>query len=67
MRIRVLGLKLGYIKENGKHLGEGEYDTGEYREFKNKWHAKNLALFNKNCGAYARKQKPLFIPFKDEQ
>lgn len=63
MRTRVLGLKLGYIQEMGKHLGEGEYDAGEYREFKNKWHAQNLSKFNTNCGEYARRTKSLYIDF----
>lgn len=66
MRVRVLGLKLGYIYENGKHLGEGERDTGSYRDFKTESHRNNLSTFNKNCTLYARGQKPLFIPFKDE-
>lgn len=65
MRCRVLGLKMGYIKENGTHLGVGENDTGAYREFKTKCHKENLALFNKNCGLYYARQKPIFIPYKD--
>jgi len=65
-RTRVVGLKLGYIKENGKHLGEGEYDTGEYREFKTASHKRNLSKFNENCRAYASRQKPVYILFKDE-
>ncbi len=65
MRTRVLGFKLGYIKENGKHLGEGEYDTGEYREFKNEAHRKNLPKFNSNCREYISKRKPLYIKFDE--
>lgn len=63
MRVRVAGFKLGYIKENGIHLGVGEHDKGEYREFKTKEHNKYLDKFNADCAAYARKQKSLFIPF----
>lgn len=65
-RIRVLGLKLGYIEEMGLHLGEGEYDVGKYREFKNEWHAKNLGQFNANCRDYYNRRKPLYINFVDE-
>ncbi|KKN72156.1 hypothetical protein LCGC14_0413680 [marine sediment metagenome] len=64
MRIRVIGLKLGYIKENGKHLGEGQHDKGEYREFKTASHKRNLAKFNANCRDYARRIKPLYINFR---
>lgn len=65
MRIRVTGLKLGYIKEMGIHFGEGEADKGEYREFKTKAHQDNLNKFRQNCAAYFQKRKPLYIPFKE--
>jgi GT2 family glycosyltransferase len=65
MRTRVVGFKLGYIKENGKHLGEGDQDTGAYREFKTVSHKRNLAKFNANCREYARRTKPLFISFNE--
>ena len=64
MRTRVVGLKLGYIEENGRHLGEGELDVGPYREFKTASHQNNLAKFNQNCRAYAQRKKPLYIPFE---
>lgn len=64
MRCRVLGLKMGYIQENGTHLGVGENDKGEYREFKTKCHNENLGLFNKNCSLYYSGKKPIYIPFK---
>lgn len=67
MRIRTVGLKLGYLKENGRHVGEGERDVGAYREFKTASHKNNLAKFNHNCRAYMSRQKPIYIPFKDEQ
>jgi len=63
MRTRVLGFKLGYIQEMGKHLGEGDRDIGEYRDFKTESHKNNLAKFNKNCRDYAVKKKSLYIPF----
>lgn len=65
MRARVAGFKLGYIERMGTHLGEGEVDTGEYREFKTKQHADNLALFRRNCALYANRKKPLYINYKD--
>lgn len=65
MRIRVLGLKLGYIKEMGRHLGEGENDQGEYRKFKNKWHGNNLPKFHKNARDYINRVKSYYISFKD--
>lgn len=64
-RTRVLGLKLGYIKENGKHLGEGEQDKGAYREFKNKYGKENLPKFHQNCSDYYNKKKSLYIPYKE--
>jgi GT2 family glycosyltransferase len=66
MRTRVVGFKLGYIVENGRHLGEGERDVGEYREFKTASHKRNLAKFNQNCRDYANKRKSLHISFSDE-
>lgn len=64
VRARVVGYKLGYIERMGTHLGVGEYDVGEYREFKTNWHNKNYEAFSKNVVAYSRRQKPLFIPYK---
>ena len=64
MRARVVGYELGYIKENGKHLGEGANDVGEYRQFKTDSHKNNLSKFNENCRAYATGKKPIHISFK---
>lgn len=61
MRVRVLGLKLGYIKENGEHLGEGNNDIGEYRKFKTKTHDAFLNKFNKNCSDYVSGRKSIYI------
>lgn len=64
MRVRVLGLRLGYLKEVGKHIGEGENDVGEYRTFKTASHQANLKKFHENCSAYVSGRKSLYIPFK---
>jgi O-antigen biosynthesis protein len=66
MRTRVLGFRLGYLKENGVHLGEGENDRGEYREFKTKAHQDNLAKFYENCRLYANRVKSLYINKGDD-
>lgn len=65
MRVRVVGLKLGYIKEMGEHIGEGEHDQGEYREFKDDWGKRNLPAFHKNAREYMRKERSHYISFKD--
>jgi GT2 family glycosyltransferase len=64
MRTRVLGFKLGYVQSMGKHLGEGERDQGEYREFKTESHRRNLAKFNQNVREYMARRKPIFISFE---
>lgn len=64
-RARVVGYELGYIKENGQHLGEGENDKGEYREFKNTWHKNNLQQFYDNCRLYLNGKKSVYIGFKE--
>jgi GT2 family glycosyltransferase len=65
MRARVVGYKLGYIERMGNHFGDGELDTGPYRKFKTEAHRKNLALFNRNCAAYHRKEKPVYIKYHE--
>lgn len=62
-RARLVGYEMAYLPQMGKHLGEGERDVGEYREFKTKSHEKNLARFNQNCGQYVHKKRKLYIPF----
>lgn len=64
MRVRVLGLKMGYILESGNHLGVGNADQGEYRKFKTKEHDGYLKKFNENCAAYHNKTKSLYFSFK---
>lgn len=65
MRARVVGYNLGYIERMGNHFGDGELDTGEYREFKTACHKRNLAKFNQNCAAYYQRKKPIFIKYKE--
>jgi GT2 family glycosyltransferase len=65
MRLRACGFKLGYIQRMGDHFGDGELDTGEYREFKTKKHAENLEQFQKNCALYFNRKKSIFIPYKE--
>lgn len=65
-RARVAGFQLGYIKENGKHLGVDSEDRGEYREFKTQEHNKYLKLFYNNCRAYFNKTKPIKMNFNYE-
>lgn len=64
VRVRVLGLKLGYLNEPGIHVGDGKNDVGEYREFKTASHNANLKKFNDNCAAYVSGRKNIYIPFK---
>ena len=66
-RIIFAGLKLGYLKTHGQHLGVGENDVGEYREFKTKEHDSHLQQYYKDYGLYASGQKSLYIPFKDTE
>jgi GT2 family glycosyltransferase len=65
MRLRVSGLKLGYIERMGTHFGEGELDKGEYREYKTACHNKNLKKFNENCALYAQGKKKLYMPYSE--
>lgn len=62
-RARYAGYEMAYLEEMGTHLGQGELDSGEYREFKTASHNKNLEQFRKNCFAYANKRKSLYIPY----
>jgi GT2 family glycosyltransferase len=66
-RIIFSGLKLGYIKTHGQHLGVGEADTGKYREFKTTEHNKHLKQYYADYGLYASGKKSLYIPFKESE
>jgi GT2 family glycosyltransferase len=63
-RARKVGYKMAYLKEHGIHLGEGEFDVGEYREFKTKCHQDNLNKFIKNCHNYNSGKKSCYVDFK---
>lgn len=65
LRLRALQMKLCYIERMGIHLGVGDRDTGEYREFKTKTHDKNVPIFQKNCQAYFNRTKSLYISYED--
>lgn len=60
-RARLVGYEMGYLITRGIHLGQGEQDQGEYREFKNLCHQNNLSKFQKNCNAYSNRIKPVYI------
>jgi glycosyltransferase involved in cell wall biosynthesis len=64
MRARFFGFKLGYIRENGTHLGVGELDSGEYRKFKTIAHDSRVAEFRKNCGLYSQRKLPIYVSYK---
>jgi len=66
-RVIFAGLKIGYIKIHGIHLGVGTADIGEYREFKTREHDSNLPKYYKDYALYASGQKSLYIPFKEEE
>lgn len=66
-RARLSNYQLGYLEEKGTHIGEGENDVGEYREWKTECHKKTLLPFQQNCYAYAQKRKSIYIPFQDEE
>lgn len=65
MRARLFGFKLGYIKENGTHLGVGEDDSGEYRAFKTHAHDSRVHEFRQNCALYSKRKLPIYVPFKE--
>jgi glycosyltransferase involved in cell wall biosynthesis len=64
-RARMLDYKMGYLKEMGTHLGQGENDIGPYREFKDKCHADNLKLFRYTCHQYMAGTLSYFIPYSE--
>lgn len=65
-RCRVAGYKIGYIKNNGIHLGEGENDRGAYRDFKNEFGKKNLKQFYSDCADYIKGKKSIYLPFSEK-
>jgi len=67
VRVRLLGKILFYLDESGIHLGEGEVDTGEYRDMKTKVFNENRHLFVEDMHAYSRGTKSLYLDFKEEE
>jgi GT2 family glycosyltransferase len=65
-RCRIAGFKIGYIKKNGIHLGEGDNDKGEYREYKNKQWEINMSLFNEDCRKISRGESSIYLPFSED-
>lgn len=63
-RARLHGWEMAYLPEMGIHLGQGQIEEIDYREFKNKCHNQNAAQFRKNCGEYTRKKKSTYIAFE---
>jgi GT2 family glycosyltransferase len=62
-RMRLAGYKLGYLLENGVHLGVGAEDSGEYRQMKDECSKANLTQFHQNCALYTSGKKSIYIPF----
>jgi GT2 family glycosyltransferase len=63
MRARFFGFKLGYIKDNGIHLGVGAEDSGEYRAFKTHAHDSRVNEFKQNCVLYSQRKLPIYVPY----
>jgi glycosyltransferase involved in cell wall biosynthesis len=66
MRAQFFGFKLGYIKENGIHLGVGEFDTGEYRRWKTHEHDSKVQEFRHNCALYSQGKLPIYVSYKED-
>lgn len=64
-RARLAGYKMGYLVRMGSHLGQGEVDTGEYREFKDKCHNETAPKFRQSCSEYVQGKRSIFIDFKE--
>jgi len=67
VRVKRLNKILFYLAEDGIHLGEGEIDTGEYRDMKTKIFNKNRHLFVEDMYAYSRGTKGLYLDFEEEE
>jgi GT2 family glycosyltransferase len=66
-RARVAGFQLGYINDEGVHLGEDGQDKGEYRKFKTEEHNKFLQKFYGNCKLYYNNSKPIYLSVNKEK
>jgi GT2 family glycosyltransferase len=65
MRARFFGYKLGYLENNGIHLGVGDYDVGDYRKWKTLQHDSRVAEFQRNCVLYSQNKLPIYVPYKE--
>ena len=61
VRARAVGFQLGYLEEQGVHLGEDANDQGEYRKFKTEEHNRYLKIFYNNCNLYFRGGKTPYL------
>lgn len=66
-RARVAGFQLGYINDDGIHLGEDGNDKGEYRKFKTEEHDKYVKIFFNNCKLYYNNLKPIHMSIKKDK
>lgn len=66
LRVRHLNKMLLYLDEPGIHLGEGEYDVGEYRKMKTAQFNKYRPEFVKDLQNYSRGMD-LYMDFKEEK
>lgn len=62
-RSRIVKYEMAYLPTNGIHLGEGENDQGEYREFKTAAHSDIAPRFRNSCGEYLSGKRPIYIDF----
>jgi GT2 family glycosyltransferase len=65
-RLNALSIKLAYLKDPGIHFGSGNAEEKNYRKWKDDCHKNTLDQFRRNCAAYYRKEKSVYIPYKDE-
>lgn len=63
LRSRVAGYQMGYLPTPGIHLGKGNEDVGEYREFKTNEQKKHMQDFIKECNLYSTRKKSIKLPY----
>lgn len=66
-RARVAGFNLGYLQDEGTHLGEDAQDKGEYRKFKTEEHNRFVQKFYNNCKSYYNNSKPIYLSINKDQ
>lgn len=65
-RARLAGYKMAYLNIQGKHLGEGLNDIGEYRDFKTQAHLKVSPIFIASCREYSLGQRSIYINYSEK-